>query len=117
VQAFVSGITVDCIDPDRVADFWASLLGLTDQDPLPGWRQLGATDRCPRLTFQPVPEPPVGKTRLHLDVTVGDIDAGVGRVIELGGSDTGERHDYDEGVVRVMADPEGHEFCLVQYDA
>jgi predicted enzyme related to lactoylglutathione lyase len=29
---------------------------------------------------------------------------------------TGERHDYPgEGVVLVMTDPEGHEFCLVQY--
>ncbi len=27
----------------------------------------------------------------------------------------GERHDYDEGAVVVMADPEGHEFCHVQY--
>jgi hypothetical protein len=26
-----------------------------------------------------------------------------------------ERHDYDEGIVMVMADPEGNEFCLVQY--
>ncbi|MGD0928524.1 MAG: hypothetical protein ABR926_25395 [Streptosporangiaceae bacterium] len=25
------------------------------------------------------------------------------------------RHDYDEGIVMVMHDPEGHEFCLVQY--
>ncbi len=36
-------------------------------------------------------------------------------VINLGGRFTGERHDYDEGVVVVMADPEDHEFCLVQY--
>jgi len=28
---------------------------------------------------------------------------------------TGERHDYDESAVVVMADSEGHEFCLVQY--
>lgn len=28
---------------------------------------------------------------------------------------SGERHDYDEGVVLVMQDPEDHEFCLVQY--
>lgn len=26
-----------------------------------------------------------------------------------------KRHDYDEGAVAVMADPEGNEFCLVQY--
>ncbi|WP_329143674.1 MULTISPECIES: VOC family protein [unclassified Streptomyces] len=46
------------------------------------------------LVFQPVAEPKPGKVRLHLDVSVDDVD---------------------EGVVVVMADPEGHEFCLVQY--
>ncbi len=112
---FVSGITVDCVDPAVVADFWAALLGLVDEEPLPGWRQLAATERCPRLNFQPVTEPSVAKTRLHLDVTVDDLDAGVRRVVALGGSETGERHDYPEGVVVVVADPEGHTFCLVQY--
>ncbi|MFF7645815.1 hypothetical protein [Streptomyces canus] len=33
----------------------------------------------------------------------------------LGGLFTGERHDYDGGVVVMMADPEEHAFCLVQY--
>ena len=37
------------------------------------------------------------------------------QVADLGGRWLGERHDYDEGVVVVMADPEGNEFCLVQY--
>lgn len=36
-------------------------------------------------------------------------------VTSLGGRTTGERHDYDEGAVVVMTDPEGQEFCLVQY--
>jgi predicted enzyme related to lactoylglutathione lyase len=112
---FVSGITVDCVDPHRVADFWAALLDLADEEPLPGWRQLAATGRCPRLNFQPVTEPSAGTTRLHLDVPVDDVDDGVRRVVALGGSDTGERHDYPEGVVVVVADPEGHPFCLVQY--
>jgi predicted enzyme related to lactoylglutathione lyase len=58
-----------------------------------------------------------GKVKVHLDVTVEDIEAALELVWVLGGRFTGERHDYDEGegVVVVMADPEGHEFCLVQY--
>ena len=36
-------------------------------------------------------------------------------MIRLGGRSMEERHDCDEGVVMVMADPEGNEFCLVQY--
>jgi len=42
-------------------------------------------------------------------------DAGRGHVESLGGRWTGVRRDYDEGVVLTMLDPEGHEFCLVQY--
>jgi hypothetical protein len=38
-----------------------------------------------------------------------------GARLGLRGSFTGERHDYDAGVVVVMADQEGNEFCLAQY--
>jgi predicted enzyme related to lactoylglutathione lyase len=65
--------------------------------------------------FQPVTESKRGKVRIHLDVTVDDIDRAIKLVTSLGGRCTGERHDYDEGAVVVMADPEDHEFCLVQY--
>ncbi len=111
-----SGVTIDCLDPERVARFWGALL---DRRPGPspaGWVYLGERgDPQPRLVFQPVPEAAAGKVRIHLDITVDDIDAAVRTVLRLGGSATGERHDYDEGVVVVMADPEGHEFCMVRY--
>ncbi len=111
-----SGVTIDCIDVKRVARFWSALL---DRRPGPthdDWIYLGdRSDVLPRLVFQPVHERKEGKVRLHLDLTVDDIDEGVESVLALGGRSTGERHDYDEGVVVVMADPEDHEFCLVQY--
>jgi predicted enzyme related to lactoylglutathione lyase len=65
--------------------------------------------------FQPVSEPKVGKVRIHLDVTVDEVEEAIELVSALGGRFTGERHDYADGVVVIMADPEGHEFCLVQY--
>jgi predicted enzyme related to lactoylglutathione lyase len=110
------GVTIDCLDPERVARFWGALLGRQPGPSRAGWVYLGERDDPqPRLIFQPVPEPSAGKVRIHLDISVDDIDEGVARVIDLGGRNTGERHDYDGGVVVVMADPEGHEFCLVQY--
>jgi hypothetical protein len=112
----LSGITIDCIDPARLAAFWGGLLDRPEGPPMPGWRQLGKRgDAVPRVNFQPVPERKVGKARVHVDITVDDVDDAMGSVAELGGRWTGERHDYDEGVVVVMADPEGNEFCLVQY--
>lgn len=113
-----SGITVDCADPARLASFWSALLNrpVSDEHADPGWATVGSRlDPQPRLTFQAVPEPKNSKVRIHLDVQVDDIDVGRRQVETLGGRWSGERHDYDEGVVLVMSDPEGHEFCLVQY--
>jgi predicted enzyme related to lactoylglutathione lyase len=111
-----SAVTIDCREPERVARFWSALLGREPGPSQHGWVYLGERgDPLPRLVFQPVPEPPAGKVRIHLDLTVDDIDDGMATVAALGGRFTGERHDHAEGVVMVMADPEGHEFCLVQY--
>ena len=111
-----SGVTFDCLDPQRVAEFWGALLGREPGPSEEGWVYLGHRgDPQPRLVFQPVTEPKVGKIRVHLDITVDDMDEAVELVRALGGQSTGERHHYDEGVVVVMTDPEGHEFCLVQY--
>ncbi len=113
-----AGITIDCRDPARLALFWSALLDTpkTHEHNGPEWATVGSRlDRRPRLTFQRVPEPKVSKVRIHIDVQVDDIDSGREEVESLGGSWSGERHDYAEGVVLVMRDPEQHEFCLVQY--
>ena len=112
------GVTIDCVDPDRMATFWGSLLDRepTDEMAGEGWATIGSRDDAqPRITFQRVPEPRIGKVRLHLDVRVDDIETGIAEVERLGGVCTGERHEYDDGVVVVMTDPEGHVFCLVEY--
>lgn len=111
-----SAVTIDCLDPVRVGAFWGALLDRESGPSQDGWMYLGRRgDIQPRLVFQPVPEVKQGKVRIHLDVAVEDIAEAVDLVLALGGRDIGERHDYDEGVVVVVADPEGHEFCLVQY--
>ncbi|QZT61755.1 VOC family protein [Mycolicibacterium austroafricanum] len=114
-----SGVTIDCIDPIRMAEFWGLLLGIESSNEHgddPGWATLGSrSGPTPRLTFPRVPESKSTKVRIHLDVEVDDIDAGRQQVENLGGRWSGTRHDYDEGVVLVMLDPENHEFCLVQY--
>jgi predicted enzyme related to lactoylglutathione lyase len=108
-------VTIDCGDVGAVAEFWRELLGLVRlEDPLPGWMRAASTvPGGPALTFQPVPEPKVGKTRVHLDLRTGDLTAALARVRALGGDWTGQVHVYDEGTVALMADPEGTEFCLL----
>ncbi len=111
-----SGLTVDCHAPRLVADFWAALLGGELSVPLPGWLRLDTPGSAvPVINFQPVPEPKRGKTRVHLDIAVDDIERARQNVTQLGGRSLDKRYDYDEGIVVLMADPEGNEFCLVQY--
>ena len=115
----ILGVTIDCADPVALSAFWSALLDRPrsrEHDDGENWATVGSRhDTQPRLTFQRVPEPRGGKVRLHLDLAVDDAAAGQRRVEELGGRWSGERHDYDEGVVLVMHDPEGNEFCLVQF--
>lgn len=114
-----SGVTIDCTDPVRMSTFWAAMLDVPasrEHGDDPDWATVGSrSGQSPRLTFQRVPEPKENKVRIHLDIQVDDIDTGCRQVEELGGRFSGVRHDYDEGVVLNMLDPEGHEFCLVQY--
>ena len=115
----LAGITIDCADPARLASFWSALLDTaitSEHGDDAGWARVGSRlDDQPRLTFQRVPEPKIAKVRIHLDIQVDDIGAARMQVEDLGGRWSGERHDYDEGVVMVMHDPEEHEFCLIQY--
>lgn len=74
---------------------------MTGRLPLPpGWGD-------PHMWFVLVPEPKAGKVRIHLEVTVGDVEGAIDLVAGLAGRATGERHDYDEGAVVVMTYPDG----------
>ena len=110
-------ITIDCNDPRRVADFWSAVFECevieTGSD-RPGWvrlQPLGANG--PFMNFQPVDEPRIGKVRIHVDVLVEDLDAGVERAVSLGATDTGAREELPRGRIAVMTDPEGNDFCVL----
>jgi predicted enzyme related to lactoylglutathione lyase len=110
-------ITIDCIEPRRLASFWSDLFGCAVVEPgtdRPGWLRLQPLgSNGPFMNFQPVEEPRVGKVRIHVDVLVDDIDPAVEHVVALGGADTGARQELPRGRIAVMRDPEGNEFCLL----
>ncbi|HEX9410379.1 MAG TPA: VOC family protein [Actinomycetota bacterium] len=85
-------VVIDCADPARLANFWASALGYKLQDPPDGystweeflramripeedWNSASAVvdpeGKGPRVYFQRVPEGKVVKNRVHLDLNVG----------------------------------------------
>ena len=115
-------IQIDCRDPLALAAFWGRMLGLQiDDDYLgepPHYVGLVPTEQGhPVITFQRVPEPKTGKNRLHLDVSVEDVDRATAQVEALGGGRFQEADVHEYGYSwRVMSDPEGNEFCLI-YEA
>jgi predicted enzyme related to lactoylglutathione lyase len=110
-------VQIDCADPALLAGFWSQLLGLEFEPPegLPSV-YVGLPPTAPggpAICFQRVPEPKSAKNRLHFDVIVDDVDAATDRIARLGGSRLSEDVSEDGFRWRVMADPEGNEFCLI----
>lgn len=68
----LSGITIDCQDPARLASFWSALLDMPvtrEHGDDAGWATVGSRlDDRPRLSFQRVPEPKTTNVRIHLDI-------------------------------------------------
>jgi Glyoxalase-like domain len=121
-------VTFDCAEPERVARFWAEVLGYV-VPPLPPEDQ-GSWGACadpsgvgPRLYFQRVPEGKVVKNRVHLDVRAGTglvgeerlatLEAECARLVELGAAHLRTLYaDEENESCIVMQDVEGNEFCL-----
>ena len=112
-----AAVTIDCVDPPRVAAFWSALLGLPAHpvgDDRPGWIRLGpAVAGGPVVNFQPVPEAKTGKDRIHLDLWVDDLEAAIDRAVALGARRVGPLQVLERGTIAVVADPEGNELCLL----
>lgn len=111
--AHVGTIMLDCTDLDAMVAFWTEALGLEEKIRFPGYVWLSRlSDGGPALAFQLVPEPKLGKNRMHFDVSTADPAAFIERVEQLGGRQI--RSHEDSGTKwTVCADPEGNEFCVV----
>ena len=137
----IANITFDCVDPDRMATFWAAALGY-DKGAYPDEMRRELLDaglseddlaaraiaedpagEGPRLFFQRVPEPKTAKNRMHLDLfaapgrraTEEEVEVEVGRLEAAGARrinvHSGTWGPYPEYHV-VMEDPEGNVFCV-----
>jgi predicted enzyme related to lactoylglutathione lyase len=113
-------ICIDVDDVDRAVVFYARGLGLTVVESHPDWAhvELGAQ------TFW-IMKAPAGAqgqisreyrrhwTPVHLDFTVEDIDAAVGRAIAAGGKLEGEVRRGAKGALANLSDPSGNGVDLV----
>jgi len=137
-------VVFDCRDPAGLAGFYAQVLHYKFQDPPEGfktweewlkargipqedWNSANAiidpTGKGPRIYFQQMNTPKLGKNRLHIDVNASNgsrvsvqerkkqVNTEVDRLLSLGATKQREVEDTDEYCI-VMLDPEGNEFCV-----
>lgn len=116
------GAAIEAPDPAALARFYAELLEWPIGHEEPGTTVLAAPGGAVFVVFQqaddyrpPVWPPAVGEQRpmMHLDVQVGDLDDAVAEAVALGAT---LAQDQPQPHVRVLLDPAGHPFCLVQDD-
>jgi predicted enzyme related to lactoylglutathione lyase len=109
----LSTIVFDCADAERLARFWAELLGVDIALREPTWVALERTPSGARLAFQPVPESKAAKNRVHVDLLVDDLVASTASAVAAGATTRGAVVEEHNGSFQVLHDPEGNEFCLV----
>lgn len=56
-------------------------------------------------------------TPLHLDLCVDDLDRAIARAVAAGATKEGARREDPYGSIQQLADPFGHGFCLIQFNA
>ena len=122
-------ISLDCHDPDLLADFWTAALDWVVLDREPGLVEVGparASDQAlldavrsgpvpPTMFLAAVEEGKVVKNRMHLDLSPVDRsrDEEVERLLALGATHADVGQTGEESWV-VLADPEGNEFCVLR---
>ena len=108
-------VVVDAVDPERLAGFWAEVLGWERTGAYEGVIEIAGADNArPTLVFVPVDSAKATKNRVHLDVNPAGCDQGeeLARLVALGAVEVDVGQGEQTWVV--LADPEGNEFCLLR---
>jgi len=107
----VGMVTIDCVDPQALSEFWSAALGVPVDAVHGNYVYLARpADGGPVVSFQGVPEPRVGKNRVHLDLN-GSRAVEVPRLVALGATVV-EEHEAPGTAWTVLEDPEGNVFCV-----
>ena len=106
-------VVIDCAEHEPVVAFWSAALGReprrVDEQYVSLPPPAGETGLA--LLFQKVPEPKVGKNRVHIDFRCEDRAAEVARLVVLGATVLAERC-LGDFCWTVLQDPVGNEFCV-----
>jgi hypothetical protein len=121
IELRAMGVTMDCADVVRLADFWQAALGFRsrtgDERHTITLSDSVNSRTINHLTLQRVPEPKSAKHRIHIDLFPQDPASARAELLALGATVLSEPDFTVPGHLGfhavVMADPEGGEFCLV----
>lgn len=108
-------VTIDCLDPERMAKFWAAMLGTSVRGRWEQYVNLHPVAGGPVLAFQRVEAKSPGKNALHLDLRVAherERDEVARRAKALGGRVV-DLLSQDDTEWLVLEDPEANRFCVV----
>ncbi|WP_369217578.1 VOC family protein [Streptomyces flavofungini] len=106
-------VVVDAVDPVRLGRWWVEALGwVVVDDSAEEFEIRPEPDRLPGLLFDPARDHGSAKSPLHLDFRPDDRDAEVARLLAHGARHADIGQTGEEPWV-VLADPEGHVFCVL----
>jgi catechol 2,3-dioxygenase-like lactoylglutathione lyase family enzyme len=112
----IGSIVIDCNDFDKMLAFWQEALHHVPRAPAKdGWVVLRDPDgRGPNVSLNLDPKKrSAGRNRLHLDLYTDNREDEVNRLLKIGA--TRHRQKYEpEDDFRVLEDPDGNLFCVVQ---
>ncbi|HEV7626757.1 MAG TPA: VOC family protein [Streptomyces sp.] len=102
-------ITLDCLEPQELAQWWAAVLGVEVVQDFGVFVVVGAEPIV--LGFQRVPDVEQGKNRVHIDFASQNRSDEIERLVGMGASVVGE-HSAPGLAWTVLQDPAGNEFCV-----
>lgn len=111
----IGSVVIDCDRFETVMEFWKNALHYEPlYPPKDGWVILrDPTGRGPNVSINQSSEGPLEPYRLHLDLYAENASAEVERLVGLGARVVSPSSPENDFVV--LADPDGHVFCVVQH--
>jgi hypothetical protein len=111
----IGSIVIDCNDFNGMLAFWQEALHYAPREPaMGGWVVLrDPKGRNPNVSLNLHPKKRVGRNRLHLDLYTNDREAEVNRLLRIGARRHRQTYQPNDDF-RVLEDPDGNLFCVVQ---
>lgn len=111
----IGSIVIECKEFGKTMAFWMEALGYAPRrPPSSDWVVLrDLASKSPNISLQKVPEKAEWNNRIHLDLYTPDRECEVERLLKIGATRHPQEYDPDDDF-RVLEDPDGNLFCVVQ---